>query len=67
MAESLKETLSASPENACRPVLLVAIRGQTGGKAPLPGFCRNRATEDLYVLPTIRSYGTDDQFHPPNP
>ena len=30
MAESLKETLSASPENACRPVLLVAIRGQAG-------------------------------------
>lgn len=30
MAESLKETLSASPENACRLILLVAIRGQTG-------------------------------------
>lgn len=30
MAESLKETLSASPKNACGPVLLVAIRGQTG-------------------------------------
>ena len=30
MVESLKETLSASPENACRPVLLVEIRGQAG-------------------------------------
>ena len=38
MAESLKETLSASPENACRPVLLVAMRGQAGRQGPSAWF-----------------------------
>jgi hypothetical protein len=29
MAEPLKETLSAAPEKACRPVLLLAFHRQT--------------------------------------
>ena len=38
MAEWLKETLSAAPEKARRPVLLVEIRGQAGRQGPSARF-----------------------------
>ena len=47
MAESLKETLSASPENACRPVLLVEIRGQAGRQGPSDRFLSQSRHREL--------------------
>jgi hypothetical protein len=38
MAEWLKETLSAAPEKACHPVLLLASHGQTGRRSTIDWF-----------------------------
>jgi hypothetical protein len=38
MAEPLKETLSAVPEKACRPGLLLAFNRQIGRRSPSAGF-----------------------------
>ena len=38
MAEWLKETLSAAPEKARRPVLLLAFHGQTWRQGPSARF-----------------------------
>ncbi len=38
MAEPLKETLSAAPEKACRPVLLLAFNRQIGRRSTSARF-----------------------------